>query len=172
MMTKQIPLIPWPKLKFADHDFGPPLKVIERCLKHEPQNFEPFLDWLLFVLGFPQARVPRLDQRLERHFESTFGGLEPFIEFPGDSLGYYFELHVCSPSLAQKGGVFFTPQNLCDAIVTMLSPGLLQTVMEPAAGSGRLCMAAFPAPTERAAPLYRSHFPISRNKSFMMSSRW
>ena len=62
------------------------------------------------------------------------------MDFPCDALGNYFELHVCSPSLAQKGGVFFTPQNLCDMLAQMLSPGLTQMVMEPAAGSGRMLL--------------------------------
>jgi hypothetical protein len=141
MLTRQLPPLPWPKMTFVVSDSGSPMKILEDCLRGDPYYFGALLEWLLFMLGLPNARPPLTDTNVRRHFEAHFD-LAKFLESPGDWFGHYFETRICTPKLAQKGGVFFTPQPMCDMIVGLLNPSLTQSVHEPAAGSGRLLLSA------------------------------
>jgi hypothetical protein len=143
--ARRIPPFSLPKIPFETDlsEKAAPMRMIRECLRPQGVRFRDFLEWLLYAMGAFDVRAePKgVASDLLRHWEETFD-LRLMLDHPGDWLGYWYETEVASRSLKANSGFFSTPMSICELLVQITPPGLLDTVHEPCCGSGRMLMAA------------------------------
>ena len=153
-----LPVAPIPRIAFSNGDStkaigaGPGRKMLERCLDAiggtwrgwgSWQQIDFFLDWLLYGFGARDVKLPEepggaqgASMRLYQLFD-----LWPLLIWPYD---HWAEI-LSETQHGRKNGFYPTPHTICEMMCAMSMEGQdcrLQTLNEPACGTGRMLLHA------------------------------
>lgn len=143
---KRIPTDPIPQLWFHESgESAAAYKMIDKCVEKLRYNtwdaFQDLVDWLLWGLGWKDARFPEINDDQDNWLYRNFD-LKLLLD-PADHLGYYYENAVVSRYKQKANGFFSTPIDVCNLMARMIygkETDKSAAILEPCAGTGKMLM--------------------------------